>query len=81
MFKFIPVRRQDKWPGSGSIIGLVNFALSVAWFVSVVVALPKTKFPKTIFKRTTESTGTLPSPLPTGKITINDSLWKLELVY
>ena len=31
----------------------------------------------TIYKRTTESTGTLPSALPTVQTTINDSLWKL----
>ena len=34
----------------------------------------------TIYKRTTESTGTLPSALPTVKITINDSLWKAGLL-
>ena len=35
---------------------------------------------KYIYKRTTESTGTLPSALPTVQITINDSLWKAGLL-
>ena len=34
----------------------------------------------TIYKRTTESTGTLPSALPTVQITINGSLWKAGLL-
>ena len=34
----------------------------------------------TIYKRTTESTGTLPSALPTVQITINDSIWKAGLL-
>ena len=34
----------------------------------------------TIYKRTTESTGTLPSALPTVQITINDTLWKAGLL-
>ena len=34
----------------------------------------------TIYKRTTESTGTLPSLLPTVQITMNDSLWKVGLL-
>ena len=33
----------------------------------------------TIYKRTTESIGTLPSALPTVQITINDSIWKAGL--
>ena len=35
---------------------------------------------RTIYKRTTESTGTLPSALPTVQITINDSIWKAGLL-
>ena len=48
-----------------------------AWVISICM---DNKLLSTIYKRTTESTGTLPSALPTVQITINDSLWKVGLL-
>ena len=64
---------RDLFPGSSRVL-FVKTVNKQSVVISTITLL------STIYKRTTESTRTLPSALPTVQITINDSLWKAGLL-